>query len=70
MVFNEIDPTKLYNCPDCKSQRMTHTLRDDGHWTFVRDKRGFKVPGKFVTTGKILTRNCPDCGYKTEVKTL
>lgn len=64
------DWTKIYNCPDCKSQRMTHTFRDDGYWNKVRDKRGILVPGKFFTTGKILMRNCPDCGYKSEVKTL
>lgn len=64
------DWTKLYNCPDCKSQRMTHSTRDDGYWNSHYDKRGFKVPGKFVATGKILERRCPDCGYKSEVKVL
>ena len=60
----------MYNCPDCKSQRIQHTTRDNGHWTFHYDRRGFKVPGKFIANGKILSLRCPDCGLKREIEVL
>lgn len=58
-------PWNIYSCPDCKCDRMEVTSKDLGFWSFRIDKRGIRVPAKFIPTGKTFTRHCPICGLKT-----